>query len=70
MFDANQQNRGELLLKHDHMGIDLQKDYAEATLVALERCWKRPVSIATVLEEKPVLIRYDGSEHSEEAYSV
>src|SRR5687767_3899466 len=35
VVDANYQNRGELLLKHDHQGIDLQKDYSQAALEAL-----------------------------------
>jgi stage V sporulation protein R len=70
VVDANFGNRGELLLKHDHQGIDLQKDYAEAALSALERCWKRPVAVATRLEKKEVLLRYDGSDHTEQAYKV
>jgi stage V sporulation protein R len=70
VVDANFANRGELLLKHDHQGIDLQKDYSEAALTALERCWKRPVAIATKLDKKDVLLRYDGSDHSEQAYKV
>lgn len=70
VVDANFQNRGELLLAHDHQGIDLQKDYAEAALTALVRCWKRPCAVATVLDKKDVLIRFDGSEHSEQPYTV
>ena len=70
VYDANFKNRGELLLQHEHRGVDLQKDYAHATLAALERVWKRPVAVATVSEEKPVLLRYDGGKHSEEAFSL
>jgi stage V sporulation protein R len=70
VIDANYQNRGELLLKHDHQGIDLQKDYSQAALEALVRVWKRPVAVATKLDKKPVLLRYDGSEHSEQPYKV
>ncbi len=70
VVDANYQNRGELLLVHEHQGIDLQKDYAHAALEALVRAWKRPVAIATALDKKDVLIRYDGSEHGEQPYKV
>jgi len=70
VIDANFKNRGELLLQHEHMGIDLQKDYAEAALEALCRCWKRPVGIVTTMDKKAVLLRYDGSEHSEQPYSA
>ena len=62
--DANYDNRGELLLRHEHQGVDLRNDYARETLRALMRVWKRPVSIATVIEGKSTAIRFDGKEHS------
>jgi stage V sporulation protein R len=62
--DANWENRGELLLKHDHRGVDLRADYARETLTALVRLWKRPVCLATELDGKHVLLRYDGKEHT------
>jgi len=70
VIDANYSNRGELLLEHEHMGVDLRRDYAQAALAALVRCWKRPVAVATTVDKKPVLVRYDGSEHSESPYKV
>jgi len=62
--EANYENRGELLLWHDHQGIDLKLDYAHAVLEALQRIWRRPVQIRSVAEGKNVLLRYDGKEHS------
>nr|PZN17522.1 MAG: SpoVR family protein [Pseudomonadota bacterium] len=62
--DANFENRGELLLYHDHRGVDLRPDYARETLAALVRIWRRPVCLATRADGKPVLLRYDGKEHS------
>ena len=62
VIDANYLNRGELLLAHRHEGADLQLSYARDTLRNLERIWRRPVSILTVVDEKPKRIRYDGSE--------
>ncbi|TKD10375.1 SpoVR family protein [Polyangium fumosum] len=70
VIDANHQNRGELLLEHQHGGVDLRADYARETLVSLVRCWKRPVSVATRLDNKPVLLRYDGKEHSMTPYKL
>jgi stage V sporulation protein R len=61
--DANHGNRGELLITHDHQGIDLRVDWARETLEALVRLWKRPVELHTVLEDKPSLLRFDGNEH-------
>ena len=62
--DANFENRGELLLKHEHQGVDLRADYAKETLRSLVRIWKRPVSLATIVEGKATIVRFDGREHS------
>ena len=62
VVDANYLNRSELLLGHRHEGHDLKLDYARDTLRNLERLWRRPVSILTIIDEKPKRIRYDGSE--------
>jgi stage V sporulation protein R len=62
--DGNFENRGELLLRHEHQGVDLRADYAKETLRALVRVWKRPVSVSTFSEGKPTVIRYDGREHT------
>ncbi len=63
--DANFDNRGELLLRHRHEGTDLHEEHARATLVALERIWRRPVRIHSLLDGKPKFICYDGKEHTE-----
>jgi stage V sporulation protein R len=62
--DANFENRGELLLKHDHQGLDLRVDYAREVLKSLVRMWKRPVNAMTIAEGKPVMMRFDGSEQT------
>ncbi|MBW2464507.1 MAG: SpoVR family protein, partial [Deltaproteobacteria bacterium] len=63
--DANHENRGELLLEHDHQGIDLRIDYAREVLEALHRVWRRPIELHTEVEKKTVRMRYDGSEHAQ-----
>ncbi len=70
VVDSNYGNRGELLLEHQHMGLDLRGDYARETLSALVRAWKRPVAVATRVDNKPVLLRYDGKEHSMTPYKL
>jgi stage V sporulation protein R len=62
VIDANYLNRGELLLGHRHEGIDLKLNYARETLKNLERLWRRPVSILTIIDDKAKRIRFDGSE--------
>ncbi|NVB43343.1 SpoVR family protein [Pseudenhygromyxa sp. WMMC2535] len=61
VVDANYLNRGELLLAHRHEGVDLRIGYARETLKNLERIWRRPVAILTVIEDKPKRIRFDGT---------
>ncbi len=63
--DANFMNRAELLLWHDHIGLDLQIAYAQPTLENLYKIWRRPVNIRTILAGKPIIMRFDGETHSE-----
>ena len=62
--DANFENRGELLLRHDHQGLDLRQDYAKEVMRSLVRVWKRPVVVTTIAEGKPVMLRFDGKEQT------
>lgn len=63
--DANFENRGELLLTHLHEGIDMQPDFMSETLKNVFKVWKRPVNIATVMDEAPQLFRFDGKEYTQ-----
>lgn len=65
VVDANLGNRGELLLEHDHHGIDLRLDWARDVLAALVRVWKRPVELHTLVDGKPTLLRFDGKDHGQ-----
>lgn len=65
VVDANHKNRGELLLKHQHEGVDLRHDYMRDTLTNLFGMWSRPVGIVTRTEGRMVLVRFDGSDFSE-----
>jgi stage V sporulation protein R len=66
VVDANFRNRGELILKHRHDGFGLKQDYARDTLKNLQRVWRRPVHIETIMKDEPVRIGYDGHEVVEE----
>jgi len=63
--DGNFENRGELLLLHQHEGRDLRWDFSRDTLANLHRIWKRPVHVETLKEGKRVRLTYDGKEHRE-----
>jgi stage V sporulation protein R len=62
--DANYKNRGELLLTHEHRGVDLRQDYCREAMRALQRLWKRPVVLRSTKESKAVIYRFDGKEHT------
>ena len=65
--DGNFKNRSELLLHHKFTGVELRTDYAHGVLEALHRIWKRPVNIETQVDDKGVLLTFDGSDHSEKS---
>jgi stage V sporulation protein R len=67
VVDGNYRNRGELLLKHAHNGIDLRQDWAIETLKNIQYIWSRPVHLQTVVDGKPTTLSFDGTEHSSRA---
>ncbi len=66
VIDGNYKNRGELLLSHEHEGVDLKNDTTLETLKNLHRVWRRPVHIETVTDELKKRISYDGINHQVE----
>ena len=64
--DANHANRGELVLTHRYEDVPLKLDLARETLENLQRIWKRPVHLESVLDDKPLVLHYDGQAHSQE----
>lgn len=59
---GNFQNRGELLLRHVHRGVDLDFGYASDTLRNLYALWKRPVNISSRQEEQNITLSFDGKD--------
>lgn len=59
---TNFNNRGELLLKHVHQGVDLDVNYAAETLKNIHYIWKRPVNISTTSEGVETIVSFDGKE--------
>jgi stage V sporulation protein R len=64
VVDGNYKNRSELLLHHKHLGVDLKLDQAADTLANLQYIWTRPVHLETVVDGKPTMLSFDGSEHT------
>ena len=67
VMDGNFENRGELLLFHQHEGQDLKWDFAKDTLANIHRLWKRPVHLETSREEEKIRLSFDGREHREKS---
>jgi stage V sporulation protein R len=67
VVDGNYHNRGELLLQHEHSGVDLQLNQAADTLANIQFIWSRPVHLQTVVDGKPTLLSFDGSDHTTKA---
>jgi len=65
VVNGNYKNRGELMLKHQHDGVDLRPDYASETLKSLYKIWARPVNIETMVEGVPKILCFDGEEYKE-----
>jgi stage V sporulation protein R len=65
VLDGNFRNRGELLLKHGYNGIELKLDHARDVLVNVHSMWTRPVHIETVVDSKPTLLSFDGSDYTQ-----
>ncbi len=63
VMDGNYENRGELYLWHQYAGVDLDIPYARATLQNVYKLWTRPVYLETIIDDRRVLLCYDGNEH-------
>lgn len=64
VVDGNYHNRGELLLRHEYAGVELKLDQAKDTLTNLQFIWTRPVHLQTVVDNKPTLLSFDGTNHA------
>ncbi len=67
VIDGNYENRAELLLEHDHEGVDLDMGYGQDTLKNIHAIWTRPVHILTSYDDRRVMLSFDGSEFAEKA---
>ncbi|HEX6970784.1 MAG TPA: SpoVR family protein [Limnochordia bacterium] len=62
VIDDDYHKQGELYLRHDYDGQELDVKHLEKTLPYVYRLWGRPVHLETVLGEKRVVFSYDGAE--------
>jgi stage V sporulation protein R len=67
VVDGNFENRGELLMRHQHEGMDLDLAQAKDTLENAYKVWQRPVNIHTRFDGKGKIFRYDDEGFSEKS---
>ncbi len=60
--DADYNRHGELLLRHAYDGKPLDLDYTARTLKNIQSLWKRPVHIATIIDDMETLLTHNGEE--------
>ncbi|MFS1511708.1 SpoVR family protein [Chengkuizengella sp. SCS-71B] len=56
--NGNFKNNGELYLKHEYEGLELDLKYTERTLPYLEQLWGKNVHLETKIEDKPVVFSF------------
>lgn len=61
--DGNYNNQGELFLKHQFDGVELDLKYLEKTLPYVQQLWGKKVHLETIVEDKSALFSYDGKKH-------
>src|SRR5215467_833911 len=64
--DGDYDGNRELYLKHKHEGVDLDVKYARKTLEYVQKLWGRQVHLETILDGEPIVMHYDGKEHTED----
>ncbi len=61
--DGDYGRNREMYLRHSFEGQELDIKYAERTMQAIFDLWGRPVHLETVLDDRRLLLTYDGQKH-------
>ena len=63
VYDGDYIQNGELYLKHEYDGVELDVKYLERTLPYVHQLWGRSVHLETMVEDKKIVFTYDGKKH-------
>ncbi len=66
VVNGNHRNRGELLLRHEYNGVELKMTEAHDVLSNVQFLWGRPVHLETVVDDKPTLLGFDGTDRTQQ----
>jgi stage V sporulation protein R len=64
--DGDYDGNRELYLTHRYEGVEMDMKYARKTLEYVQKLWGRAVHLETVVDEEPLILHYDGNEHTED----
>lgn len=64
VVDGDYQRTGELVLRHEYEGTELDLKYIERTMPFVVQLWGKPVHLETTVDDKPVLFSCDGKKTS------
>ncbi|MFS0727249.1 SpoVR family protein [Paenibacillus sp. 1P07SE] len=62
--DGDWNRSGELYLKHQYEGVELDLKYVERTMPHIVKLWGKPVHLETVVEDKNIVFSCDGPKTS------
>jgi len=63
--DGDYRRNRELYLRHCYEGQELDIKYAERTMQAIYDLWNRPVHVETVVDDRKLLLTFDGQRNSQ-----
>jgi len=66
VVDGDYDRNSELYLMHRYEGVELDMKYARKTLEHVYKLWGRDVHLETVVDDEPLVLHYNGSEHDED----
>lgn len=64
VVDGDYGRSGELYIRHDYEGVELDLKYLEKTLPYVYQLWGKTVHLETVVENKGVVFSFDGRKHT------
>jgi stage V sporulation protein R len=66
VVDGDYDRNRELYLMHRYEGVEIDMKYARKTLEYVHKLWGRDVHLETVVDEEPLVMHYNGTEHDED----
>jgi stage V sporulation protein R len=66
VVDGDYDGNRELYLMHRYEGVELDMKYARKTLEYVYKLWGRDVHLETIVDEEPLVMHFNGTEHDED----